>query len=142
MRQGLRLRKQPGPGGYGQRRTDAALLAYGPASGQRSAGGGERARYDAQLLNRLGERLAQEFGRGFEARDLRRMVQFSQAFADTEIVASLMRQLSWTHFLQLLHAVSGAKAEDHGLASAVAVSARWGCARGVAAGSPWPPFRI
>lgn len=30
------------------------------------------------------------------------MVQFAQAFPDAEIVASLMRQLSWTHFLQLL----------------------------------------
>jgi len=53
-------------------------------------------------MDRLGERLAQEFGRGFEAKNLRRMVQFAQAFADPEIVASLMRQLSWTHFLQLL----------------------------------------
>jgi hypothetical protein len=30
------------------------------------------------------------------------MMQFAQAFPDAEIVASLMRQLSWTHFLQLL----------------------------------------
>jgi predicted nuclease of restriction endonuclease-like (RecB) superfamily len=73
--------------------------------GQRLASevlGGERARYGAQLMDRLGERLAQEFGRGFEAKNLRRMVQFAQAFPDAEIVASLMRQLSWTHFLQLL----------------------------------------
>jgi len=63
---------------------------------------GERAHYGAQLMDRLGERLAGEFGRGFEAKNLRRMVQFAQAFPDAEIVASLMRQLSWTHFLQLL----------------------------------------
>lgn len=64
--------------------------------------GGERARYGSQLMDRLGERLAAEFGRGFEAKNLRRMVQFAQAFPDAGIVASLMRQLSWTHFLQLL----------------------------------------
>lgn len=64
--------------------------------------GGERAQYGTQLMNRLGERLAGEFGRGFEAKNLRRMVQFAQAFPEAEIVASLMRQLSWTHFLQLL----------------------------------------
>ena len=64
--------------------------------------GGERAQYGTQLMNRLGERLASEFGRGFEAKNLRRMVQFAQAFPEAEIVASLMRQLSWTHFLQLL----------------------------------------
>jgi predicted nuclease of restriction endonuclease-like (RecB) superfamily len=46
--------------------------------------------------------LAAEFGRGFEAKNLRRMVQFAQAFPAPENVASLMRQLSWTHFLQLL----------------------------------------
>ena len=63
---------------------------------------GERARYGAQLMDHLGERLAGEFGRGFESKNLRRMVQFAQAFPDTEIVASLMRQLSWTLFLQLL----------------------------------------
>ena len=64
--------------------------------------GGERARYGAQLMDRLGEHLTQEFGRGFESKNLRRMVQFAQAFPDAETVASLMRQLSWTHFLQLL----------------------------------------
>lgn len=64
--------------------------------------GGERARYGAQLMNRLGQKLADEFGRGFEIKNLRRMVQFAQAFPDLEKVASLMRQLSWTHFLQLL----------------------------------------
>ena len=64
--------------------------------------GGERARYGDKLMARLGEQLAQEFGRGFEAKNLRRMVQFAQAFPDREIVASVMRQLSWTHFLQLL----------------------------------------
>ncbi|MBS0355443.1 MAG: SDR family oxidoreductase [Proteobacteria bacterium] len=53
-------------------------------------------------MDRLGERLAHEFGYGFEPKNLRHMVRFAQAFPDAEIVASLMRQLSWTHFLQLL----------------------------------------
>jgi predicted nuclease of restriction endonuclease-like (RecB) superfamily len=64
--------------------------------------GGERARYGAQAIDRIGARLARDFGRGFEAKNLRRMMQFAQAFPAAEIVASLMRQLSWTHFLQLL----------------------------------------
>ncbi len=34
--------------------------------------GGERARYGAQLMVKLGENLAAEFGRGFEAKNLRR----------------------------------------------------------------------
>jgi len=64
--------------------------------------GGERAQYGIQLMARLGQQLTMEFGRGFEAKNLRRMVQFAQAFQEPEIVASLMRQLSWTHFLQLI----------------------------------------
>ena len=65
-------------------------------------GGADRAKYGDQLINRVGDQLAQEFGRGFEAKNLRRMLQFAVAFPDTEKVASLMRHLSWTHFLQLL----------------------------------------
>ncbi|MDD5330957.1 MAG: DUF1016 N-terminal domain-containing protein [Sulfuricella sp.] len=64
--------------------------------------GGERAQYGAQLMDRLGERLVQEFGRGFEAKNLRRMVQFAQAFTDAAIVATLSRQLSWSHLVALL----------------------------------------
>ncbi len=63
---------------------------------------GERAQYGAQMMEHLGERLAQEFGRGFEAKNLRRMVQFAQAFADGAIVATLSRQLSWSHVVALL----------------------------------------
>ena len=57
-----------------------------------------RASYGAQLLDQLGQQLSQEFGRGFEAKNLRRIVQFAQTFPDIEKVASLMRHLSWTHF--------------------------------------------
>jgi predicted nuclease of restriction endonuclease-like (RecB) superfamily len=65
-------------------------------------GGADRAKYGEQLINRVGEQLAQEFGRGFEAKNLRRMVQFAQTFPQTEIVATLSRQLSWSHFVNLL----------------------------------------
>lgn len=43
-----------------------------------------------------------DYGRGFEEKSLRRMVQFAEVYPDEEIVASLIRQLSWTHFLVLL----------------------------------------
>jgi len=52
----------------------------------------------ANSRQRVGKQLAQEFGRGFEAKNLQRMVQFAVAFPDTEIVATLSRHLSWTHF--------------------------------------------
>ena len=65
-------------------------------------GGADRAKYGDQLINRMGEQLEQEFGRGFEAKNLRRMVQFAQTFPLPEIVATLSRQLSWSHFVNLL----------------------------------------
>ena len=64
--------------------------------------GGERAGYGARLLDQLGEQLAREFGRGFESRNLRRMVKFAQAFPDTEIVSTLSTQLSWSHLVTIV----------------------------------------
>ena len=63
---------------------------------------GERAAYGQQLVASLGERLAAEFGRGFEAKNLARMMQFAGAFPDAEIVATLSRQLSWSAFVCLI----------------------------------------
>jgi hypothetical protein len=39
---------------------------------------------------------------GFGEKNLRRMVQFAEVFQEREIVVSLMRQLSWTHFIALI----------------------------------------
>ena len=65
-------------------------------------GGADSAKYGAQLIKRMGDKLAQEYGRGFEAQNLRLMMQFALAFPDAEKVASLMRHLSWCHFFNLL----------------------------------------
>jgi len=62
----------------------------------------KRAEYGAQIVASLGRQLAAEFGRGFEEKNLRRMVQFFEAFPDEQIVASLGRQLSWTHFRAII----------------------------------------
>ena len=61
-----------------------------------------RAEYGKQIIAAVGRQLEQEFGRGFGEKNLRRMVQLAQAFPDEEIVASLRRQLGWTHFKALL----------------------------------------
>jgi hypothetical protein len=50
----------------------------------------------------LGQRLEQEFGRGFGEKNLRRMIQFAEVFPDREIVVLLIRQLTWTHFIALI----------------------------------------
>ena len=61
-----------------------------------------RAEYGSRTIFKLSERLVAEFGPEWNAKQLRRMVQFANAFPDREIVASLIRQLSWTHILSLI----------------------------------------
>src|SRR5574337_281556 len=63
---------------------------------------GGRAAYGEQIVVTLSRQLEAEYGRGFEEKNLRRMVQFAQVFPDEKIVVSLIRELSWTHFLALL----------------------------------------
>ena len=64
--------------------------------------GGARANYGAAVVDQLGAQLSAEFGRGFTAKNLRRMMQFAELFPISSIVVSLIRQLSWTHFLRIL----------------------------------------
>ena len=62
----------------------------------------KRAEYGQRIFHALSRKLAFEFGRGFEEKNIRRMVQFAEAFPDLRIVVSLIRQLRWTHFLRLI----------------------------------------
>lgn len=64
--------------------------------------GGERAVYGSQIVVSLSRQLESEYGQGFGEKNLRRMVQFAEVFPDEAIVASLIRELTWTHFLALL----------------------------------------
>ncbi len=63
---------------------------------------GERAEYGKQIVVSLARQLENEYGRGFSEKNIRRMLQFAEVFSDEEIVVSLVRQLSWTHFLALI----------------------------------------
>lgn len=64
--------------------------------------GDGRASYGTQLLDKLGQQLMQEFGRGFESRNLRRMVKFAESFPDAAIVSTLSTQLSWSHMVAIV----------------------------------------
>lgn len=63
---------------------------------------GERAPYGDAILATLSRQLVAEYGRGFAEKNLRRMVQFAEVFPDDQIVVTLSRQLSWSHFLAIL----------------------------------------
>ncbi len=64
--------------------------------------GDVRGGYGEQIVATLSYQLVAEFGRGYSEKNLRRMVQFTEAFPDLEIVVTLSRQLSWSHFQALL----------------------------------------
>jgi len=64
---------------------------------------GRRADYGGRVVYAVGRRLEALHGRGFGEKSLRHMIQFAETFPDPEIVSALRRQLSWTHFKQLIY---------------------------------------
>jgi len=63
----------------------------------------KRAQYGGQIVSALARQLEMEFGRGFSEKSLRHMIRFVEAFPDFQIVAALLRQLSWTPFVSLIY---------------------------------------
>lgn len=62
----------------------------------------KRAEYGKKIVVTLSRQLTEKYGRSFEEKNLRRMLQFAEQFQDIEIVSTLSTQLSWSHFLELL----------------------------------------
>lgn len=60
---------------------------------------GQRADYGKEVLKQLSVRLTQEFGKGFDERELRKMCQFYKMF---QIRDTLRPELSWSHYRRLL----------------------------------------
>ena len=61
----------------------------------------QRAEYAQESISTVSKQLVEKFGKGFAEKNLRRMMQFSNVFEDFTIVATLSRQLSWSHFIGL-----------------------------------------
>ena len=62
----------------------------------------KRADYGKQIVSHLATQLTAKYGSSFEVRNLRRMMQFSEQFADFEIVSHPATQLSWACFVEIL----------------------------------------
>ena len=71
-------------------------------SGQYHAGRNVLAEYGKEILQTLSEKLTEEYGRGFSPANMSSMLRFAEVFPDTEIVAALSKQLSWSHFVELI----------------------------------------
>lgn len=62
--------------------------------------GNERAEYGKQIVSTVSTQLRAAYGtKGFELRNVRRMMQFADLFPDLQVVSALVAQLSWSHFL-------------------------------------------
>ena len=62
----------------------------------------QRAKYGESIVVTVSRSLVEQFGRNYEEKNLRRMIQFAEIFSDFEIVVTLSRQLSWSHFIVLI----------------------------------------
>ena len=62
----------------------------------------KRAEYGEEIRQTLSAQLSREFGRGFSRRNLDSMIRFAELFPDEQIVATLSRQLGWSHFKELI----------------------------------------
>lgn len=63
----------------------------------------ERAEYGREILQTLSAKLTTEFGSGFSHRNLGYMKTFAEEFPELEIVSTLSRQLSWSHFKEIIY---------------------------------------
>ena len=80
-----------------------------------ACGENDRATYGKKLLRYLSKKLTEEFGKGFDERNLRNMRQFYLTFP---IRNSLRSELSWTHYRSLMK-VKDAAARNFYLEEAV-----------------------
>lgn len=62
----------------------------------------KRAEYGKQILVTLSRELILQYGSTYNEKNLRRMIQFFDKFSEIEIVVTLSRHLSWSHFLVLI----------------------------------------
>lgn len=85
--------------------------------------GNQRAEYGKQIVAPVVRQLQEEYGsKGFEERNIRRMMQFAQMFPDLKILSPLVTKLSWSHFLIVMPINDELKREFY---LTMAASERW-----------------
>ncbi|MCF8247521.1 MAG: PDDEXK nuclease domain-containing protein [Saprospiraceae bacterium] len=66
----------------------------------------ERAEYGKQIVSTLSGLLTEEYGKGWSEKQLRHYIRFFDKFPEIEIVSTLWRQLSWSHFKEIIYVES------------------------------------
>ncbi|MDO9558022.1 MAG: PDDEXK nuclease domain-containing protein [Coriobacteriia bacterium] len=84
--------------------------------------GSQRAEYGRAVVQHLSDRLAELYGRGYTYGNITRMMKFAELYPDSEIVAPLAQQLTWTN-VTLVLALDDQQKRDFYLA--LAARERW-----------------
>jgi len=85
--------------------------------------GNHRADYGKQIVSQVATKLQEEFGeQNFSVKNIRRMMQFATEYPDYQNVVSLLRQLSWTHFIALIPIEDSLKRKFY---EQMAINERW-----------------
>ncbi len=86
--------------------------------------GNKRAEYGMKIVSQVATQLQYEYGKkGFEPRNIRRMMQFATLFPEEQIVAQLARKLFWSHFIEVLPLKDSLQRDFY---ITMAASGRWG----------------
>ena len=65
--------------------------------------GNQRAEYGKRIVSMVATQLQNQYGtKGFEIRNIRRMMQFAQKIPTEQIVSQLATQLTWSHIIEVL----------------------------------------
>ncbi len=63
----------------------------------------KRAEYGKQIVVTLSRQLMDEYGQGWSTKQLQHCLHFADTFPDFRIVSTLWRQLSWSHFKEIVY---------------------------------------
>ena len=86
--------------------------------------GNQRAEYGKQIVAQVATQLQEDYGKkGFEIRNIRRMMQFAALFSQEQIVSQAATQLTWSHFMEVLPLKNDIAREFY---ITLAASERWG----------------
>ncbi|MBO4699166.1 hypothetical protein J5690_06095 [bacterium] len=72
---------------------------------------GNKAEYGQKVVEELSGELSLNYGKNFDRAALFRMIQFYREFSEEQIVVTLSRQLTWSHFVALLPIEDATKRE-------------------------------
>ena len=78
-----------------------------------------RAEYGKEIIATVSQQLVEEFGSGFSSKNIRHMMRFNEIFNDIKIVSTLSRQLSWSHFKEIMYMEDSLKIEFYAQMSAL-----------------------